>query len=283
MRLIPFWLGLNEAGYIEGRNVAVEYRWAEDQYERLPMLAADLVRRSVNVIAAAGVNAAVAAKAATSTIPIVFVAGADPVAVGLVSGLSRPGGNLTGVTDLTAELGPKHLELLHEMVPTAAIFALLVNPSNPNAEALSRDLQAAARALGLQLHVLRASREGDLDAVFTTLRQVQATGLVVATDVFFNNQAERLATLSLRHAVPTIHPLPPFASAGGLMSYGGGVSNAYRQAGVYTARVLRGENPADLPVVQATKIELIINLKTAKALGLTVPLSLLGRADQVIE
>ena len=282
-RVLAFRQGLSETGYDEGRNVAIKYSWAEGQYDRLPAMAADLSHRQVTVIAAATTPAALAAKAATATIPIVFTTISNTVQIGLVASLSRPGGNVTGVTQLNVEVGPKLLELLHEVVPTATIMALLVNPANPNAETTERDLQAAARTLGLQLHVLNASTEGDFDAVFATLRQLRAGGLVIGGDVFFTGRSEQLAALTLRHAVPSIYQPRAFVAAGGLMTYGAIATDAYRQAGVYTGRILKGEKPADLPVEQATKVELIINLKTAKALGITVPLPLTGRADELIE
>jgi len=276
--------GLSETGFVEGRDVAIEYRWAEGQYHRLPALAADLVRRQVTVLAATSTPAARAVKALASTIPIVFTTDGDPVQLGLVASLSRPGGNVTGVTSLAVEVGPKRLELAHDLIPTATIMALLVNPTNPLAEAVSRDLQAAARTLGLELHVLHASTERDFEVVFTTLVQLRAAALVIGSaDPFFTSRAEQLAALALRHAVPAIYQFREFAAAGGLVSYGGRVTDSYRQAGVYTGRILKGEKPADLPVQQSTKVELIINLKTAKALGLTIPLPLLGRADEVIE
>jgi putative ABC transport system substrate-binding protein len=282
-RYVPaFRNGLKEAGYVEGQNVTIEYRWAENQYDRLPALAADLVRRQVTVIAANN-PAALPAKAATTTIPIVFTVGFDPVAVGLVASLNRPGGNLTGITSLNLEIGPKRLELLHEVVPTATIIALLVNPTNPNAETLSRNLQAAARTLGLQLHVLHASTEHDLDSIFATLAQLRAGGLMIGPDAFFRTRSEQLAALTLRYAMPTITQYREFAAAGGLMSYGSSTADQSWQAGVYTGRILKGEKPAELPVHQASKVELIINLKTAKAFGLTVALPLLGRANEVIE
>jgi putative ABC transport system substrate-binding protein len=281
-RVRAFRQGLNETGYIEGQNVAIEYRWAEGQYDRLPALAADLVRRQVTVIVANS-PAALAAKAATTTIPIVFDSGIDPVKLGLVASLNRPGGNLTGVSNLNLELGPKRMELLRELVPTASNIALLVNPANAGAETLSRDLQAAARTLGLQLHVLRASTERDFDSVFATVAQIRAGALVIGTDPFFISQSERLAAFALRHSVPAIFQYREFTAAGGLMSYGGHTTEMYRQVGIYTGRILKGEKPADLPVQQSTKVELFINLKTAKALGLTVPLVMQMTADEVIE
>jgi putative ABC transport system substrate-binding protein len=272
--------GLGESGYVESQNMAIEYHWADNQVDRLPALAADLVRRQVTVIAATGgVASALAAKAATTAIPIVFYTGSDPVASGLVASLSRPGGNLTGVTTLGAELGSKRLELLHELVPTATLIAVLVNPINSNAETL----QAAALALGLQIHFLPARTERDLDTVFATLAQLRAGGLVIGPDGVFISRSQQLAALALRHGVPSIFQFREFAAAGGLMSYGGSNTDQYHQVGVYTGRILKGEKPADLPVQQSTKVELIINLKTAKALGLTVPQSLLARADEVIE
>ena len=275
--------GLSETGYIEGQNVAIEYRWAQGQNDRLPALAADLVRRQVAVIALGGLPPALAAKAATTTIPIVFQMGVDPVEAGLVASLNRPGGNITGVSNLNVELGPKRLELLHELVPTATLIALLVNPTNPNAEGLTRDLRTAARTLGLQLHVLHASMDRDFDAVFASLVQLKAGALIIGTDGILIRQSKQLGALSVRHAVPAIFQTSDFAAAGGLMSYGASLTDAYRQVGVYTGRILKGEKPADLPVQRSTKAEMILNLKTAKALGINVPLPLLGRADQVIE
>jgi len=278
-RLRAFHQGLSETGYVEGQNIAIEYRWAEGQYDRLSALAADLVRSRVTVIATfGGIPGALAAKAATTTISIVFWTGADPVAFGLVGSLNRPGGNLTGVTSLSDEVGPKRIELLHELVPAATIVAALINPTSPVAETQSRGIQVAARALGLQLHVLHASTERDFDKVFATVAERRAGALLIGPDAFFTSRSERLATMTVHHAVPAIHQFREFVVAGGLMSYGGSLMDEHR-----VGRILKGEKPADLPVQQATKIELIINLKTAKAFGLTVPLSLLGRADEVIE
>ena len=283
-RVRAFRQGLGETGYAEGRNVAIEFRWAEGQHNRLSALAADLVSRQVAVIVApGGAPAALAAKSATTTIPIVFEMGADPIAMGLVGSLNRPGGNLTGVSSLNVEVTPKRLEILHELVPTAAVVAVLVNPTSPTADSQWKDLQAAARALGLQLHVLHASTEGEFDTVFVTLLQLRAGGLVVASDTFFATHSEQLAALTVRHAVPAIHQSRDFSTAGGLTSYGGSFVESHRQAGVYTGRIIKGDKPADLPVQQVTKVELFVNLKTAKTLGVTVPLPLLARADEVIE
>jgi putative ABC transport system substrate-binding protein len=276
--------GLSETGHVEGKNVAIEIRSADGQNDRLPMLAADLVRRQVAVIVASGNPSTLAAKVATTTIPIVFATTADPVAIGLVASLNRPSGNVTGATFLGAQLIPKLLELLHEIVPTANVVGLLVNPTNPtNAAPNTRDMQAAARSLGLQLHVLQASNERDFDAVFAALVQQRVRALVIGPDAFFTNQSKQLAELALRNAVPAIFPNRQFAAAGGLMSYGGDSAESFRLTGVYAGRILKGEKPADLPVQQSTKVEFVLNLKTAKALGLTVPLPLSGRADEVIE
>jgi putative tryptophan/tyrosine transport system substrate-binding protein len=276
--------GLKEAGYVEGQNIALEFRWADGQYDRLPALAADLVRRQVAVIAVISPNAALAAKAATTTIPIVFQTGTDPVEVGLVTSLNRPGGNLTGISRLAAELAPKLLELLRQTAPNAAVIAFLMNPSAYNAELKTQEAQAAARSLGLQqLQVLNAETEHDIDAAFATLIQRPAGALVIGQDVFFNSRIEQLADLALRYAVPAIYSLREFAAAGGLMSYGASLADQYRLVALYVGRILKGEKPADLPIQQATKFELVINLKTAKALGLTVPPSVLAIADEVIE
>jgi ABC-type uncharacterized transport system substrate-binding protein len=273
--------GLSDTGYVEGRNVAIEYHWAEGQYERLGAMAADLIGRQVAVIVC-NTAAAHAAKALTTTIPIVFSTGGDPIRFGLVTSLSRPGGNVTGVANLNVELGPKQLEILHELVPSATVIALLVNPINPNSAQLSRNLQTAAHDLRLTLHVLNASTDRDFDTVFAALGQLRAGGLVIGPDALYNSRNEQLAALAVRHAVPTIS-YNDFAAAGGLMSYGGSITDAYHRVGVYTGRILHGEKPADLPVQQSTKVELVINLKTANALGLEVPAPLLARADEVIE
>ena len=277
-----FHQGLSDVGYVEGKNFAIEYRWADGRYDRLPTLAADLVRLNVTLIAANSA-AAVAAKAVTSTIPIVFDTGFDPVELGLVASLNRPGGNLTGVSNLNVELGPKRLELAREMVPSATVIALLINPTNPNAKSFLTDYQAAARTFGLELHAIPASSERDFDTVFSALIQLRAGALVVGADTFFISRSKQLATMALHHAVPAIFQYREFAAAGGLMSYGGSLADAYRQVGNYAGRILKGEKPADLPVQQSTKAELIINLKTAKALGIIVPPALIARADEVIE
>jgi putative ABC transport system substrate-binding protein len=284
-RLRAFHGGLRETGYVDGRNLAIEYRWAEGRNDRLPALAAELVRRQVSVIVTAGSTpAALAARAATTTIPIVFYLGADPVDAGLVTSLSRPGGNVTGVVTLNVEVAPKRLELLHELVPTARIIAALINPTNPVlAETLTRDLQTAAHTLGVQLHILHASSEREFNTVFASLAQLRAEGLVIGADALFNSRSEHLAALTIQHAVPAIYQFREFVSAGGLMSYGTTVADTYRPLGIYTGRILKGEKPAELAVQQATRVELIINMKTAKALGVTVPLPLIGRADEVIE
>jgi putative tryptophan/tyrosine transport system substrate-binding protein len=266
------------------KNVKIEFRLAEGHYDRLPAMAADLVQRQVTVIAATSTAAALAAKAATAVIPIVFETASDPIRLGLVGSLNRPGGNVTGVTQLNVEIAPKLLELLHELVPTARVMALLVNPADPAlAEPQSRAMLSAASKFGLELHVLNASSEDDFDAVFESLTRLRAGGLVISADAFFLRGIERLAALTLRHAVPAITQYREFAAAGGLISYGSDNRESYRLAGIYTGRVLKGEKPADLPVQQATKVELFINLKTAKTLGITVPLPLSGRADEVIE
>ena len=280
-RLGTFAQGLKEEGYIEGQNVVIEYRWAGDHDDRLPVLAAELVQRQVTVIAAGGTPSSVAAKAATAAIPIVFETAGDPVKLGLVASLNRPGGNLTGVTNLNVEVGQKRLELLRELLPAATNITVLVNPSAPAiTEQFMGDLQAAAPALGMQLHVLHASTDRDLDTVFATLR---ADALVIGPYLFFGSRTEQLGALSLRHAVPAIFTYRQFVAAGGLMSYGANETERYRLVGIYTGKILKGANPGDLPVQRSTKVELIINLKTAKALGITVPLALSGRADELIE
>jgi putative tryptophan/tyrosine transport system substrate-binding protein len=274
-------------GYVEGRDLAIEYRWAENRYDHLPPLAAELVRRRVSVITTGrNVRAALAAKTATTTIPIVFLIGADPVELGLVTSLNRPGGNLTGVTTLNTEIEPKRLEILRKLLPTARMMAVLVNPGNDPVvvETELRQAQAAAHTLGLQMiHVLQASTERDLDSAFSILMQRRAEGLAINADMFFYSKSVELAALASRHAVPTISPYREFVTAGGLMSYGGSISELYRLVGVYTGRILKGEHPAELPVQQVTKVQLVINLKTAKALGLEIPDRLLALADEVIE
>jgi putative tryptophan/tyrosine transport system substrate-binding protein len=281
--LSAFLQGLSETGYIENRNVAIEYRWAEGHYDRLPALAADLVRRGVAVIAATSTPANRIAKAATTTIPVIFTTSSDPVALGLVDSLSRPGGNVTGATTLNVEVGSKRLELLREVVPPDTIIVVLANPTNPNFEGQLRDLQAAARTIGQQILVATVETEDEIDAAFARLVQQRAGAILVNTDAFLFSRRNQLVALAKRYAVPAIFDRREYAAAGGLMSYGGSVTDVYRLAGDYTGRVLKGERPADLPVQQSTKVELVINLKTAKALGLTFPITLLGRADEVIE
>jgi putative ABC transport system substrate-binding protein len=280
--LRAFRKGLAEYDYIEGRNVAIEYRWAKGQYDQIPQMTKEMVERNVDVIFANG-PAVLSAKAATTKIPIVFSAGFDPIALGLVTSLSRPGGNLTGVSILNTELGPKRIELLRELLPTAAAIALLANPQNPNLETLTQITRKAADALGLQFHVLHAKTDSDFHSVFARLDELHVAALVIGNDPFFTTRAEALAGLALQRKLPAIYQYPEFAISGGLMSYGGSLTDAYYKAGVYVGRILKGDKPGDLPVQQSTKVELIINLKTAKALNLTAPLSLLGRADEVIE
>jgi putative ABC transport system substrate-binding protein len=276
--------GLSEAGFVEGRNVSIEYRSAEGQNDRLPALAADLVHRQVRVIAARGDPATLAAKAATTTIPLVFTTASDPVKLGFVASVNRPDGNVTGVTNMNVELLPKRLEVLHELVPKAAVFALLINPTNRTVtETTLRDLQAAGRTLGLELHVVHASTERDFDTAFAAVAQLRPGGLVIGADAIFTARSEQLGELTVRYALPAIFQTREFAAAGGLISYEGNFTDTFRLTGVYIGRILKGEKPADLPVQQVTKVELFINMKTAKALGITVPLSLLGRADEVIE
>ncbi len=275
-RLAAFARGLSEGGFIEGRDVAIDYRGAEGRYDRLPILANELVALGVSAIASVGVNAALSAKAANTTIPIAFVSGVDPVASGLVTSLSRPGGNLTGVTDLTTELAPKHLELLQECLPRAQVVAALVNPSRPDASTIGDGLQAAGQVRDMRIHLLHASRAQELNQVFEQIRELQASGLVITVDAFLSSVSEQLAAMTLSQRVRAIHVVRQFAAAGGLMSYGGGLSEAYRQVGIYVARFLKGERPADLPVQQSTKVELIINVKTANALGIALPITLLG-------
>ncbi len=281
--LVALRQGLSEAGYVEGQNLAIEYRWAEGSYDRLAALAAELVGRKVDLIVAAGTVSARAAKSATATSPIVFTSGGDPVATGLVASLARPGGNLTGVSNINVELMPKRIELLSELVAQAKVIALLVNPDNPNTERIIGDAQEAARTKGLQLAILKAGTESEIDAAFATLVQLRAGALVIGGDPFFISQRKQLVALASRHAVPAINTWRDFAASGGLISYGPSFAAAFRQAGIYAGRILKGAKPADLPVQQPTKFELVINLKTAQALGLTVPQALLARADEVIE
>jgi putative ABC transport system substrate-binding protein len=282
--VVPFFLqGLKEAGYVEGQNVAVEYRWAENHYDRLPALAADLVRRHVAVIAAPTTPAAVAAKAATTTIPIVFTTGGDPVALGLVASLNRPGANVTGIANLNGELGPKRLQLLRELIPSAAVFGVLVDPGFPVTPSIIADLQAAARTLGLHLIVVNAGTDRDLETAFATFSQQRIGAVLVGNSPFYNQHIEQLAALTARHALPAIFPFREYVSAGGLISYSGSFGYLFHQNGIYAGRILKGEKPADLPVEQVTKIELVINLQTAKALGLTIPETLLATADELIQ
>jgi ABC-type uncharacterized transport system substrate-binding protein len=275
--------GLSATGYTEGRNVRIEGRWAEGQYGRLPALVTELTQHGVAAIAAFTTPAAQAAKAATATIPIVFTTISDPVQIGLVASLNRPGGNLTGVSVLAVEIGPKLVELLHGAVPSAKSIALLINPSNPNANVQSKNLQTAAQRLGLQLHVLNASTQGDLDRIFARVHEIKANAMTIAQDALFNTQTAKLADLSVRYAIPAIYPNRDFAEAGGLMSYGTDLRDAYRQAGIYAGRILNGEKPADLPVIQASKFELVINLKTARTIGLNLSPDMVSIADEVIE
>jgi putative ABC transport system substrate-binding protein len=282
-RTAAFLQGLQETGYVEGQKVAVEYRYAVNQIDRLPALAADLVRRRVAAIVAPDTDAALAAKAATTSIPIVFTTGGDPVALGLVASLNRPGANLTGITNLTTELAPKLLQLLRELIPSAALFGVLADPAFPPTPSIIADLQAAARALGQQLVIAYARTDSDLEPAFATLSQQRVGAVLVSGGSFFFQRREQLAALAARHALPAIYQFREFALADGLMSYGSSFAYAYHQVGIYTGRILKGEKPADLPVQRETKIELVINLKTAKALGLTIPETLLATADEVIQ
>ena len=276
--------GLNGTGYVEGQNVAIEYRWAEGQNDKIPALAADLVRRQVALIAAAGTPSAFAAKAATATIPVVFSTSLDPVEAGLVASLNHPGGNVTGVSHFLAVLVAKQFELLHELVPNTKLIAVLVNPNDPNlTRDITKNVQAAARTLGRQIHILNASTEGELDAAFSTFTQLRADAVIVGADTFFTSRRNQIVALAARHSIPAMYYLREFTAAGGLLSYGTSLPDSYRQVGIYAGRILKGEKPADLPVVRPTKFELVINLTIAKTLGLTIPLSLLGRADEVIE
>jgi len=282
-RLTGLRRGLNEAGYVEGRNFLIEYRWAGNQTDRLPALAADLVQLRVTVIVAAGTPPALAAKAATASIPIVFLVGVDPAHFGLVASLNRPGGNLTGVNVLNSELGSKGLALLHELAPSAATIGFLENPNNPVFQLTTREVLAAAPVIGVKVQTLKAGTDREIDAAFVSLVQARTGALLVGADPFFNNRIEQLVALAARHAIPTMYPLREFAAASGLISYGSGLTDEYRQVGLYRGRILKGEKPADLSVQQTTKIESIINLKTAKTLGLEIPDKLLALADEVIE
>jgi len=284
-RMLAFHQGLGETGYVDGKNVTIEYRWAKGNNDRLPALAADLVQHQVSVIAAPGSTpAALAAKAATSTIPVIFWIGGDPVELGLVTSLNRPEGNLTGLTTLNHALVAKRMELLHEAAPRTRSVAVLVNPTSPTLTRTTiEDAQGAARSLGLELHILYASTDADLEEAFAKMTRLQAGGLVVGTDAFFSGRLEQLAALSIRNAVPTVYQFREFAAVGGLMGYGGSLAEAFRGTGVYSGRILKGDKTGDLPVQQVTKLELYINLKTAKALGLDFPLPLIGRADEVVE
>jgi putative ABC transport system substrate-binding protein len=282
-RLTGLRRGLNESGYVEGRNLVIEYRWAGNQADRLPALAADLVRLRVAVIVTAGPPSTFAAKAATTSIPIVFGVGADPVPLGLVASINRPGGNLTGFNAYSGELGAKGLALLHELVPSAAMIGVLGNPNNPVPELMTRDVVAAAPVIGLKVQILKASTDREIDAAFVSLVQARTGALLVSGDVFFHSRIEHIVGLAARHAIPTMYQIPEFVVAGGLISYGTSLIEEYRQVGLYTGRILKGEKPGDLPVMQATKLELVINLKTAKALGLQIPDRLLALADEVIE
>ena len=275
--------GLKEAGYVNGQNATIEYRWAEGHYDRLPALAADLIQRKVTVIAATTTPAAQAAKAATSTVPIVFTTGGDPIKLGLVASLNRPGGNVTGINNLLLELGSKQLGLLRELVPSITAITILMNPNFPGTESQLRDVEAAARTLGLQLIVLRAGTDHEIDTAFATIAQQGSRALVVGVDPSFLDRCDHIVALAARHAIPAIYPVREFAVAGGLMSYGSDFADSYRQAGIYAGRIIRGEKPADLPVQRSTKFEFVINLKTAKALGLAVPNSMQLLADEVIE
>jgi putative ABC transport system substrate-binding protein len=283
-RVAGFRKGLNESGYIDGQNVAIEFRWAQGQYDRLPGFAADLVQQKVAVIVSSGGDvAALSAKAATSSIPIVTVSGSDPVKAGLVASFNRPGGNVTGASFVATELETKRLEILHDVVPTAAVMGVLINPTNPAAESRSTDLQMAARTLERSIHIVSASSESDLETAFATLIEQRADALLVSTDSFFTSQRDRLVALAARHALPTIYPWREFVEAGGLVSYGPAINDVYRHVGIYTARILKGEKAADLPFLRPTKFELVINLKTATALGLTIPPLPLAIADELIE